>query len=240
MRVTVATICREASGNAPTMLATLQHLSSLGLSACVADRGSSPAFIERITAMGHDVIATDNGLRGQMEAAFERAAASGSHVLYFESDKYQFATDAAVATIERYRRRGLQYAVAGRTRRRFDTFPLAQRVIEQAQSRLMSATLGIAGDWIGGPAVLPSGHVETLRESRFYGTSEHGWGVPWYLLGRAWRDGLRLGIINTATEVAPFARDEFNPGYRLSQAYSILGCFYEGAGIDFDWKDPAP
>lgn len=238
MRVTAASISREASGDAATMLATLEHLARLGLSACVADRGSSSAFLRRITAIGHEVISTDNGLRGQMEAAFEAAAKRGSHVLYMESDKLRFATEAARSTIARYRRRGLDYAVVGRTRRVFETYPLAQRAIEQAQSTLISATLGIAGDWVAGPALMPSDHIATLRDSRFYGTSDNGWSVPWYLLGRAWRDGLRVGLVNTTVEVAPLVPDEFNPGYRLTQAYSILGGFYEGAGIDYDWREP--
>ena len=240
MRVTVASISREAGGDAATMLATLQHLADLGLSACVADRDSSSAFRRRITAMGHDVIPTDNGLRGQMEAAFEGAAKKGSHVLYMESDKLLFATEAARATIARYRRRGLDYAVVGRTRRLFETYPLAQRAIERAQSTLISATVGIPGDWVAGPALMPSEHVATLRDSRFYGAAENGWSVPWYLLGRAWRDGLRVGLVNTAIAVAPLVADEFNPGYRLTQAYSILGGFYEGAGIAYDWREPTP
>jgi hypothetical protein len=237
VRVTVATICREKSGQAGTMLAALKQVASHGLRACVADRDSSDHFLRQIEDMGHEVIRARNGLRGQMEAAFEHAAASGSHVLYFESDKLQFAESGVLPTIRRYRRRGLQYAVAGRTKPLLETFPLAQRVIEIAQSELMAATLGRPGDWIGGPALMTSEHVRTLRDSRLYGTSDHGWGVPWYLLGRAWRDGMNIGIIQTATGVSPHAIEEFNPGYRLFQANSILGSFYEGAGVPYDWVE---
>jgi len=237
MQVTVASICREASGHSETMLATLEHLSSIGLWAVVADRGSSSAFLRRITALGHEVISTDTGLRGQMEAAFEGAAKKGTHVLYMESDKYRFATEAALSVIARFRRRKLEYAVVGRPRRIFDTYPLVQRSVEQAQNTLISETLGISGDWVAGPTLMPSDHVAALRDSRFYGTPLNGWSVPWYLLGRAWRDGLRIGLMNTAIEVAPLVPDEFNPGYRLTQAYAILGGFYEGAGIDYDWNE---
>jgi hypothetical protein len=237
VQVTVATICREVGGHAHTMLAALRQVSSHGLRACVADRDSSEDFVRQIEAMGHEVVRTHNGLRGQMEAAFEHAAARGSHVLYFESDKLQFAESGLLPTIERYRRRHLEYAVAGRTKPRLDTFPLAQRAIEIAQSHLMSATLGEPGDWIAGPALMPAEHVRTLRDSCLYGSSEHGWGVPWYLLGRAWHDGLNIGIIKTASGVSPHAKTEFNPGYRLHQANSILGSFYEGAGIPYDWME---
>jgi hypothetical protein len=237
VQITVATISREAGGHAHTMLAALRQVSSQGLRACVADRNSSQDFVHQIEAMGHEVVRTHNGLRGQMEAAFEHAAARGSHVLYFESDKLQFAESGLLPTIERYRRRHLEYAVASRTKSRLETFPLAQRVIEIAQSRLMSATLGRPDDWIAGPALMPAAHVATLRDSRLYGSSEHGWGVPWYLLGRAWRDGLKIATIKTASGVAPHARTEFNPGYRLYQANSILGSFYEGAGIPYDWVE---
>lgn len=236
MKVTIASISREQSGDPSKMLATLKHVSSMGLSACVADRGSSQDFIDSITSMGHEVIPTDNGLRGQMEAAFEAAAQRGTHVLYMESDKYQFATTALAATIESYRRRGLEHAIVGRTQTRFDTYPPAQRAVEIAQNELISATTGIAGDWVFGPRLLPSEQVAALKDCQFYGTADHGWGVPWYLLGRACRAGVRVGLIKTGTPVEPDVRDEFNPGYRLFQAYSILGCFYEGAGIPYDWN----
>lgn len=238
MKVTVATISREPSGGADRMMGSLEALAAQGIVACVGDRDSSDAFVDRINGLGHHVIRCANGLRSQMEAAFEQAAGRGSHVLYFESDKLQFAQTAVAATVDSYLQRRLGYAVAGRTPEAFATFPIAQRAIEAAQSELMGATLGAAGDWIGGPALMPSEHVGTLRESRFYGTAEHGWGVPWYLLGRAWRERMAVGIIDTATRVSPHAAEEFNPGYRLFQANSILGSFYEGAGIDYDWIEP--
>ena len=86
---------------------------------------------------------------------------------------------------------------------------------------------------------MPSTHVAVLAESRWDGTNRHGWGVPWFVLGRAWKNGLRVGLIKTAPGVEPDARSEFNPGYRFYQANSILGSFYEGAGIAYDWRGPA-
>ncbi len=240
MHVSVATIAREASGGAARMLDALRQVSASGLQASVGVSDSSEEFIAEIAQMGHEVISCENGLRGQMEAAFEHAGARGSHVLYFESDKLEFAQTRIVPTIQLYRRRRIDYAVAGRTKRVLHTFPLAQRAIEVAQSQLMAATLGAMGDWIAGPALMPAQHVHTLRDSALYGSDQNGWGVPWYLLGRAWRQGLTIGIIHTATGVTLAAKDEFNPGYRLHQANSILGCFYEGAGIPYDWVDGAP
>jgi hypothetical protein len=236
--VTVATIALERGDNVGRMLATLESLAEQQMYACVGDGGSSPGFVARLRDMGHHVEQPGRGLRGQMEAAFRAAAERGTHVLYFESDKVEFARTRVAATIRQYRTRGLDYAVAGRTQRLWATFPLPQLEIERAQCALMGAVLGTPGDWIGGPAVLPSSHVATLSESRFEGTDQHGWGVPWFLLGRAWATGLRVGIVRTATGVDPSARDEFNPGYRLYQANSILGCFYEGAGIAYDWRGP--
>ena len=54
------------------------------------------------------------------------------------------------------------------------------------------------------------------------------------MLGRAWKNGLKVGLIKTAPGVEPSARREFNPGYRFYQADSILGSFYEGAGVAYD------
>ena len=238
MDVTVATIALARGDDAERMLAAMANLAEQGWYACVGDGGSSPEFVDRLRAMGHHVEQPGRGLRGQMEAAFEAAAERGTHVLYLESDKVNFARTRVRVTIRQYRARGLDYAVAGRTRRLWETFPLPQLEIERAQCALMGEVLGTAGDWIGGPALLPSSHVATLAESRFYGSDQHGWGVPWFLLGRAWANGLRVGIVKTATGVDPSARNEFNPGYRLYQANSILGCFYEGAGITYDWRGP--
>lgn len=238
MDVTVATITLERGDNADRMLRSMEILADQEMYACVGDGGSSPGFVARLRAMGHHVMQPGNRLRGQMEAAFRAASERGTHVLYFESDKVEFARTRLQPTIRQYRARGLDFAVAGRTQRLWNTFPLPQLEIERAQCTLIGAVLGTHGDWIGGPALLPSRHVATLAESRFDGSSRHGWGVPWFLLGRAWATGLSVGIIKTATGVDPSARDEFNPGYRLYQANSILGSFYEGAGIDYDWRGP--
>ena len=127
--------------------------------------------------------------------------------------------------------------MVGRTKAIFDRFPLAQRTMEIAESTLIGHLLGRPGDWVGGPAVMPAVHVATLADSSLYGTDRHGWGVPWYLLGRAHREHLTIGIIKTGCGPLASNVDEFNPGYRLLQANSILGCFHEGAGVDYDWQE---
>lgn len=236
MHVTVATIALEGRGSSDLMLATLASLTEQGFRACVGDGGSSPAFVRKIQEMGHDVQQPGRGLRGQMEAAFTGAAEHGTHVFYLESDKLEFAQTQLGRTLDRYRARRLDHATIGRNRDRFDTFPFAQRQIERAESALIGDVLSIRGDWVAGPVILPSSHVANLSSSRFSGTDQHGWGVPWFLLGRAWADGKRVGLINTGCGVHPSAAEEFNPGYRLYQATSILGGFYEGAGIPYDWR----
>jgi hypothetical protein len=238
MQVTVATITLERGDNAGPMLRAMESLAAQGYAACVGDGGSSPDFVDRLRAMGHHVEQPGRHLRGQMESAFRAAAERGTHVFYFESDKVQFVETRLGSTIRQYRSRGLDFATIGRTRKDWYTFPAAQVEIERAQSTLIGGMLGIPGDWVAGPVLLRSDHVATLADSRWDGTSRHGWGVPWYLLGRAWRDGLKVGLIRTAPGVEPSARHEFNPGYRFYQANSILGSFYEGAGVDYDWRDP--
>ncbi|HEU4999449.1 MAG TPA: hypothetical protein VFT68_10925 [Lapillicoccus sp.] len=237
MRVTVATITLERGDNAGGMLRAMQSLADQGYAACVGDGGSSAEFVERLEAMGHHVEQPGRHLRGQMESAFRAAAERGTHVFYFESDKVEFVETRLPATLRRYRSRRLDFATIGRPRREWYTFPGPQVEIERAQSTLIGGMVGIPGDWVAGPALMPSAHVATLAESRWDGTDRHGWGVPWFLLGRAWRNGLAVGLIRTAPGVDPSARNEFNPGYRFYQADSILGSFYEGAGVDYDWRD---
>jgi hypothetical protein len=239
MRVTVATITLERGDNAGGMLRAMESLAAQGYSACVGDGGSSPAFVDRLRAMGHHVEQPGRHLRGQMESAFRAAAERGTHVFYFESDKVAFVENRLPATIRQYRSRGLDFATVGRSRRDWYTFPAPQVEIERAQSTLIGGMLGIHGDWVAGPALMPSPHVATLAESRWNGTDRHGWGVPWFVLGRAFRNGLKVGLIRTAPGVEPDARNEFNPGYRFYQANSILGSFYEGAGVAYDWRGPA-
>ena len=59
------------------------------------------------------------------------------------------------------------------------------------------------------------------------------------MLGRAWKNGLKVGLIKTAPGVEPDARSEFTPGYRFYQANSLLGSFDEGAGVDSAGRGPA-
>ena len=239
MQVTVATISLERGDNGAPMLRAMQSLADQGYSACVGDGGSSPEFVERLRAMGHHVEQPGLHLRGQMESAFRAAAERGTHVFYFESDKATFVENRLPATLRQYRSRGLDFATVGRTRRDWYTFPAPQVEIERAQSTLIGGIVGIRGDWVAGPCLMPSAHVAVLAESRWDGTNRHGWGVPWFVLGRAWRNGLKVGLITTAPGVQADARSEFNPGYRFYQANSILGPFYEGAGVDYDWRGPA-
>ena len=60
--------------------------------------------------------------------------------------------------------------------------------------------------------------------------------MPWFLLGRALAAGQADRTINAGSGVHPSAAEEFNPGYRLYQANAILGEFYEGARIPYDWR----
>jgi hypothetical protein len=237
MQLSVATICLESASRAEAMLSSYRALAQQGLPTVAGDGGSSPQFVREIRRLGHRVVQAGRGLRGQMEAALEGAAELGSHVLYVESDKPDFIATQIQPTVARYRRRGLDYAVVGRTKAIFDRFPLAQRTMEIAESTLIGHVLGRPGDWVGGPAVMPAVHVATLADSSLYGTDRHGWGVPWYLLGRAHREHLTIGIIKTGCGPLASNVDEFNPGYRLLQANSILGCFHEGAGVDYDWQE---
>jgi hypothetical protein len=239
MQVTVATITRERGDNAAPMLRAMRSLADQGYSACVGDGGSSAEFVERLEGMGHHVEQPGRHLRGQMESAFRAAAERGTHVFYFESDKVRFVETRLPATIRQYRSRALDFATVGRTRRDWYSFPGPQVEIERAQSTLIGGMVGIHGDWVAGPCLMPSAHVAVLAESRWDGTDRHGWGVPWFVLGRAWKNGLKVGLIKTAPGVEPDARSEFNPGYRFYQANSILGSFYEGAGIEYDWRGPA-
>lgn len=237
MQLSVATICLESRSRAEAMLTSYRALAEQGLPTVAGDGGSSHEFVREVRRLGHRVVQPGRGLRGQMEAALEGAAELGSHVLYVESDKPEFIATQIQPTVARYRRRDLDYAVVGRTKAIFDRFPLAQRTMEIAESTLIGDVLGRPGDWVGGPAVMPGEHVVTLARSSFYGTERYGWGVPWYLLGRAHREGMTIGIIKTGCGPLQVNVDEFNPGYRLLQANAILGCFHDGAGVDYDWQE---
>jgi hypothetical protein len=236
MRVAIATIALERRGSGRLMLTALAELANQGYRVFVGDGGSSDEFVAGVREMGHEVRQPGRGIRGQIETALEAARDAGTHVLYVESDKLEFVRDRLAKTIDEYVERELDYAVVGRAPADLASFPVPQIEIERAENALMGAVLGIDGDFVAGPALMPSGHVARLRESRFYGTDQNGWGTNWFLLGRAWSTGLRVGVINTAPGVHASARDEFNPGYRLYQAYAILGGFYDGAGIPYDWR----
>ena len=237
MQLAIATITLEHHGDNDLMMSSLEEMADRGHTVFVGDGGSSAAFTSRITAMGHVVLQPGRRMRGQVEAALEAASESGSHVLYVESDKQEFVHDRLDRTLASYRRRGVEFASCGRNRTAFETFPFEQREIERAESALIGSVLGIRGDWVAGPVIMPAEHVRCLRDSKFYGSDRHGWGVNWFLLGRAWKKGLQVGNIPTAPGVHTSAESEFNPGYRLYQANAILGCFYDGAGIDYDWHE---
>jgi hypothetical protein len=236
MKVVIASICLEKKGKPDLMLNALRFLADHNYSVCITDGGSSLEFVEKIAAMGHDISVSAKGLRGQMESSLLRAADKGDAVFYCEIDKVEFLTTRLQQAIVKYKQNDLDYAVIGRSKKEFMSFPLAQREIETAENNLISAELNQVGDWVGGPAIMPSSLIKTLQASQLFGTHQNGWGVPWYLLGRAKYKNLKIGTIELGCGVHPSAVNEFNPGYRLYQANQILGCFYEGIGKDYDWQ----
>jgi hypothetical protein len=238
-KIVIATACLESKGDPELMLAALECLSRKGYDVCVTDGGSSPAFREQIAAMGHDLRISRNGLRGQLESSLIRAGEKGTHVMYCECDKLEFLETRLEETLDRYWHSEFDYAPIGRDAQAYGSFPFVQQSIEACQNRLMSHELQIQGDWVAGPAIMPAAHTLQLHFSRWYGTAQHGWGIPWYLLARAHRENLKIGVIDTACGVHGTATDEFIPSYRLSQANQMLGCFYEGLGKHYDWADKA-
>jgi len=233
----VATICHEYKGNPELMLGSLDWLGTNGYKVFVTDGGSSHGFISKIEKMGHHVLRSERGLRGQMESSLLAAGKGAGHVVYCEIDKYEFLTTRLERTLHLYRESAIEYAVIGRGQQEFMSFPPQQREIETAQNNLIGHELALNGDWVGGPAVMPASHTKALQDSRFFGQVRYGWGVPWYLLARAFANRLKIGVISTGCGVHETARYEFNPGYRLYQANHILGCFYEGLGKHYDWID---
>ncbi|MFC0397984.1 hypothetical protein [Paraburkholderia rhizosphaerae] len=231
----VATFCHEHKGNRDLMLQSLAWLATNGYKVVVADGGSTPQFLREIESMGHRLLRTSDGLRSQKEMSLLGASEAADHVFYCEVDKYEFFTTRLEETLRRYRELPFDYAVIAREQSEFESFPMVQREIEAAESNIIGYELGLAGDYVYGPAIIPSSHVRTLRDSMFYGQTCNGWGVTWYLLARALTDGLTIGTIATGCVVQRQDRGEFNPGHRLYQANHILGCFYEGLGKPYDW-----
>lgn len=231
----VATFCHEFKGNRDLMLDSLAWLSTHGYKVAVADGGSSPQFLSEIEKMGHKLLRTSNGVRDQKEISLLAASEAADHVFYCEVDKYDFFTTRLEETLRRYRESTIDYAVIAREPSEFESFPVVQREIEAAENNIIGHELGIAGDYVYGPAIIPSSHVGKLRDSMFYGQTVNGWGVTWYLLARALTDGLTIGTIATGCAVPRQDRNEFNPGHRLYQANHILGCLYEGLGKQYDW-----
>jgi hypothetical protein len=231
----VATFCHEYKGNRDLMLESLAWLSTNHYKVIVADGGSSTQFLSEIESMGHSLLRTSNGLRDQKEISLLGASQVADHVIYCEVDKYEYFTTRLQETMRRYKESTLDYAVVARDRSEFESFPVVQREIEAAENNIIGHELGLAGDYVYGPVIMPASHVVKLRESMFYGQPCNGWGVTWYLLGRALADGLSIGTISSGCAVQREDRNEFNPGHRLYQANHILGCFYEGLGKQYDW-----
>ena len=190
-----------------------------GIPACVGDGGSSDEFVAAVRAMGHDVGSRGAASAGRSRPRWRARATGEPRALRRERQAGVRAVRAA-ADHRRVRRAGSRVRLGGSRPCGPGRASRAPQVeIERAENALIGGVLGIEGDFVAGPALMPASHVARLTESAFYGTDQHGWGA-WFLLGRAWATGLRVGVIDTAPGVHPDARDEFNPGYRLYQAYS--------------------
>jgi hypothetical protein len=171
---------------------TLKYLSLTGFPVVVADGGSSPEFVDAISALPHVsvVIPQQSDLVGQVQAAFAAARLSQApSVLYLESDKALFAQQHLAGFLERAcADADVGLVLAGRSDRSFATFPALQRSTEARINEMTGKMTGRAGDYSYGPFLLNVQLASSLDRLRPF----LGWGWRHFIFGIAHRLGYRL------------------------------------------------
>jgi hypothetical protein len=180
LAVATITLAREPPEE-PLLLSSLGALSRLGLRVAVADGGSPAPFVDAIRALpGFEVITTPEprSLLVQVRAALAHARQWGTRaLLYTEPDKLDFFSNG----LEQFLKQAATpdapdephgVTIAARSPEAFMTFPLTQRVAEEACNRLCEAATGVATDFFYGPFVMApalADHLDALPD-------EVGWG----------------------------------------------------------------
>ena len=172
------------------------------------------------------------GIRGPDRGGAPSGGASGArHVFYVESDKLEFVRDPAPGHDRQYVARPRLRHHRTRTGATWYTFPRAagrdRAGREHAHRRHARAS---PATWSPGPRSCrrPRGGAggEPVLRHRPARVGQSNW----FLLGRAWENGLRVGLIDTAPGVHPSPQTSSTPATALP-GLRILGAFYEGAGI---------
>jgi hypothetical protein len=191
--VAVATMMRAQSADEERLLVrALDVLSRAGLPVAVAERGSHPRFVERVSSLrGFRVTRTSSaGLVAQIHDSLRLARAFDTrYVVYVEPDKEAFFArdlldflhgapdDADVGVV-----------LAARSDKSFATFPPMQRYTESVINHLCADVLGVAGDFSYGPFVM----TRSLARQATDLDPTLGWGWRQATFVNAWRSGHRL------------------------------------------------
>jgi len=176
-QVAVATITWARSVKEEMLLGrALEALARTRLPAAVADRGTSPAFTDRLRSMGafRVAVTTRQGLVPQVQASLDLAAAFATRfILYVEPDKGAFFEQGMGEFLrEAPDADDVGVVLASRSERSFQTFPPMQRYAEGVINQLCAEVIGIRGDYSYGPFVMDRAlvpHVSGLD-------SQLGWG----------------------------------------------------------------
>jgi hypothetical protein len=202
------TLAREPSEER-LLLSSLEALSRLGLRVAVADGGSPAAFVDAVRALpGFEVVTAPErrSLLAQVRAALAHARGwNPSALLYTEPDKHGFFSQHLADFLQQAGARGEAEVreeaaeadasggviIAARSPAAFKTFPLTQRVAEEAGNRLCEVATGIATDYFYGPFLMApvlADHLDALPD-------DVGWGWRPFVFAVAKRLGVPVSSV---------------------------------------------
>jgi hypothetical protein len=196
LAVATITFAREPSEES-LLLSSLETLSRSGLRVAVADGGSSDAFVAAVRGLpGFEVVTpiARRNLLSQVRAALAHARQwEPDALLYTEPDKQRFFSEDLAQFLQDAERTddAPGVTIAARSPEAFMTFPLTQRVAEDACNRLCEIAIGVAADYFYGPFVMApalADHLDALPD-------EVGWGWRPFMFAVAKRLGLSVSSI---------------------------------------------
>jgi hypothetical protein len=189
------TLARTAT-ESDLLVRALESLARFNRPIMVADGGSSPAFVHRISALAPTIEVLGSrfggGLVGQIRTALDAALGTGHPIIcYTEPDKLDFFGHGVEPFIDSVRPdASFGAVVAGRTAAAFDTFPQLQQYTERAINDLVAEVVGIPGDYSYGPFAMAPELAQRVVEL----SEDVGWGWRHYAFATARRLGRSVAL----------------------------------------------
>jgi len=162
---------------------TLRYLNTYGLPIFAAnEKNAKYPLAQETKNLSNVKLLRASGISQRVKLAGKEAAKVADYIFYLEGDKYQFSRQAVAIILKKIGSNAKGIWLPGRTAKSFERYPKYQKIIERGINNVMSATVGINGDYCYGPRIFPAKLIKYFDKPKI--NIDWGWQSFVIVLGR--------------------------------------------------------